>query len=71
MGGGDDDDDDDDDADLGLGGKHSCKQLLTLPLLPHLLSIINIGVFTEIQKNIKIHDHHLDKMIVEPQLHWN
>ena len=22
-------------------------------------------------RNIKIHDHHLDKMIVEPQLHWN
>ena len=29
-------------ANLGLGGQHSCKQLLALPLLPDLLAIIII-----------------------------
>ena len=33
---------DDRTANLGLGGQHSCKQLLALPLLPDLLAIIII-----------------------------
>ena len=31
-------------ANLGLGGQHSCKQLLALPLLPNLLGVAIIVI---------------------------
>ena len=51
-------------ANLGLGGQHSCKQLLALPLLPDLLAIITIIVMMLVMMMIWLGEG--DK----PRQHW-